>query len=216
MNKITELLKELNLNKNQLSNLIGVSSGLLNEYEKGIKNPGRKFIEKLKAKIPNLNEAYFFSDDAPMFKTQETVVSHPANSIKIYERVAAGQPIILWDEPIDIVEITHPILKKRKDLFGFLVSGDSMLPRFHNGDYVITQKLNLPNELPRNRDYIVTVFRDSSEANLKRFQWLNKSKGNFLLIPLNSLYETSQHNLKDVSYMFRVYLNISQIDYKKE
>lgn len=201
---------------NSFAVFLGIPNSDLYKYEKNRVNPGRKFIERIKAKFPDFNEAYFFSEDAPMFKSQ---IQKPAESesnariINIYERVAAGQPVALWDNPIDAIEISHPAINKRKNLFGFLVGGESMLPRFRNGDYVITQKLNLPEELPRNKDFIVTVFKDESEANLKLFKWLNKKE--FLLIPLNTLYEPTMHSIKDIAYMFRVYLVISPVDYRK-
>ncbi len=145
----------------------------------------------------------------------------PSRSVNVYGRVAAGVSVPLWDNHEMTIEISHPLLNKlKKELFGFMVTGDSMLPRFRKDDILITKKLNIDDkELPKDRDFVVTVFKNTtgtSEANVKLFSWKGKSKKEFILSSVNPYVQPKFHNMKEVRYMFKVYLVISEISYNEK
>jgi len=139
--------------------------------------------------------------------------------VKVYDKIAAGEGFEISDVPIDTIKITHPFIDSiREELYGFIVDGDSMRPRITEGDMVIT-KLLKPNEKPRNKDIVVTVFRNdnlNSIGNLKLFHWQHRDKGDFVLTSINAKVPPKFYNEKSVRYFFRVYLVISKIDYPNE
>lgn len=238
--KINKIRIHLKLsNRNVFAKALGIPYAQLYRYEQGKQKPGRKFIQRIKKLFPEFNEAYLFDelDEEPIFdhkhwtenkeesdrrlkKFTEFKANDKVKTVPLYSRVAAGSPVDLWNDPVEYLEITHPYLDKiRKDLYGFICKGDSMWPRFRDGDYVITKLLDLPDEKPRDKDFIVTVFKNdtgNNEANLKLFQWIDKVKGDFILKSVNSYSDVSTHSLKEVRYLFRVYVVISKVDYAKE
>lgn len=233
-NKIKELREYLGLNKNQFAKFFGMSSGLVNDYESGRTTPGLKIMKKLRETLRNkpgveYNDKFFFDEDEPVFPhktkiitpSQDVPLPDRIKNISVYGKIAAGHPITLWDEPIDKILIAHPTLEKlKKDIFGFLCKGESMEPRIKNNDTVITKKINLEEgELPRDRDIIVSVFKNESmpsEGNVKIFDWVNKEKGEFILSSLNTYEKPKYYKMKDIRYMFKVHLVISKVDYAKE
>lgn len=149
------------------------------------------------------------------------IIELPASNerhIKIFERIAAGSGTEIFDNPLDVITLSHPVIDSIKgEVIGFYVKGDSMRPRITEGDLVVTKLLNMPTEKPRDRDLIVTVFHNQtnySEGNLKMFSWTDKNKGIFTLSSFNTYYTPKTYSLKDVRYFFRVYLVISKVDYK--
>lgn len=137
---------------------------------------------------------------------------------KIYGNVAAGKSTELGEEFLYTMKIEHPALSNvRGELTGFLIKGDSMMPRFRNGDIAISRKLIVPNELPRDKDFIITVFKSdtgNSDANIKLFTWQPKSKKDFILTSLNAYHQPIFSSIDKVRYFYKVYLAISPIDYK--
>lgn len=171
-------------------------------------------VDEMRRKLINNESLYIVAEDTAPYNSNTP-------SVNVYNKVSAGNPIEAWDNPQYDIYISHPSINKIKsrELFGFEIKGDSMTPRFREHDIVITKKLNLPVELPNDRDFVVTFFMDdfgTTQANLKLFNWANKEKKFFILSSLNTYYNPTTHSIKEVRYMFKVYLTISPIHYKKE
>lgn len=226
-----KILREtLNYNQNQLAVFLGTNNSIVSQYEKGKSRPGKKYLALLKSKIPNLNEAWLMFGQGEMFlgkiiempdRVLETTPAYfKRDYVKVYNRVKAGLPVAMWDNEEFAIEVSHPKLEKVKDeKYGFVVDGDSMLPRFRNGDIIIGTQVRLPDEKPKHRDFVVTFFSSDPEtqnANLKLLNWINQDKTEFVLKPLNTYYDDTMHTLKEVRKMFKVLCSVSFIDYKEK
>lgn len=85
------------------------------------------------------------------------------NIVKVYGKIAAGQPIEAIEEVID--EIVCPYTKfNSENLFALQVCGDSMNKIIQDGDYAIINKQPTVND-----GEIAAVLIDGSDATLKKF-----------------------------------------------
>lgn len=235
VNKVRLIKEALGIDTAELARNLKLPYMTVKNWEERNSLPKMDKAVNFEKYIPNFNPAYFISNDADMFKDtqtgngKETDKQTPprgsqALNLPIYSRIAAGVPVQVWDKPDEFIEISHDVLKKlkTKDVFAFKIAGDSMIPRFRENDIVITRKLDLDNrERPKERDFVVSVFKyeqGTSEANLKLFKWRNKEKKEFVLDSLNA-YEPSPPiigTFKDIRYMFKVYLLLSEISYNEK
>jgi SOS-response transcriptional repressor LexA len=241
--RINFLMEKFGVKPYTICKETGIASGNFSDALKGKKNWGMDSLLKIKNYF-NVSMDWFFDPTIDVNKKdytdalvdemrrkileQQSVLQITSESksadglkpknINIYNKIAAGNPIETWDNPLYMVNISHPMLSKVKgQLFGFEVKGDSMIPRFRESDIVITKRLFLDDEKPKNRDFVVTFFMDDfglTQANLKLFNWVKKSKEDFILSSLNTYYEPTIHNIKEVRYMFKIYLTVSPVHYK--
>lgn len=235
MNKVKQIRDALELNNAKFAEKLDVPYMTVVNWVNNGTEPKDDYKKIFAKKIDKFNIAYFYDDNAPMFiektklpsmvgeGTKSSYGSSKPYSVPVYGRVAAGVSIALWDNAETTIEITHDVLKKlKKDIYGFLVTGDSMLPRFRKDDILITKKLDLANdEHPKDRDFIVTVFKyenETSNANIKLFNWRNKDKKEFILSSLNTYERSAPHidTMKNVRHMFRVHLVLSEINYHEK
>ncbi len=141
---------------------LGKDAGSVNKYIKNKRNIGGTFILDLKAKIPNLNIAYFESDRESMFLDAPATLSNvnqgdsegiSVRNLPIYGKVSAGTAIGMWEyenKPAHQVGISHYRVNDIKDkIYDFTVFGDSMRDRLRDGDEVAAIKLDFENKKPR-------------------------------------------------------------------
>ncbi len=103
------------------------------------------------------------------------------NRIPVLGKIPAGIPIEMIEEVIDYEEISEEMLKGDKEYFGLKVSGDSMTPKYLDGDVLIVQKTN---DCESGQDCIVMVNGDDGT-----FKRVIKNKDGIILQPLNPNYE---------------------------
>jgi SOS-response transcriptional repressor LexA len=216
--------------KIDFANFLGKDSGTITKYLKNQRNLGGGFILDLKAKIPNLNLAYFESNREPMFVEPNLTLSDTQQNepegvsvrlMPIYGRVAAGSAIGMWEyenTPEHQVGISHYRIEPIKEkIYGFTVYGDSMRDRLRPGDEVGAVKLDFDTKKPRDGDIVVIFFNTDPEVTtptIKLFQWVDKARGDFILKSINPYHNDMVKNKKDVVKIFRVVFNISFVDYK--
>lgn len=103
------------------------------------------------------------------------------NRIPVLGKIPAGIPIEMIEEVIDYEEISEEMLKGDREYFGLKVSGDSMTPKYLDGDVLIVQKTN---DCESGQDCIVMVNGDDGT-----FKRVIKNKDGIILQPLNPNYE---------------------------
>lgn len=218
MSKIDDLREALGYpNKNKFAEFLGVENSVVYTYDRR-DSYGKKFVSFLKERIPNLNEAYFLLDDPEMFITDKPEPKpKDVTPVSVYGKIKAGIPAQMWENEKYPIYIGHPDIKPRGELYGFEVDGDSMYPRFTNGDVVISERIKPPDK-PRTKDIVVTALNSdpgTSTAKLKIFSWVNQDEGTFILSSINPKELPAYHHIKDVRNIFRVLANLSIIHYKK-
>lgn len=100
-------------------------------------------------------------------------------SINVLGRVAAGIPIEMIEDIIDTEEITQE-MASTGDFFGLQIHGDSMEPKFSEGDVVIVRK-----QEDANSGDIVIATINGYDATCKR---LKKYEDGIALISTNPTY----------------------------
>lgn len=101
-------------------------------------------------------------------------------TIKVYGRVAAGIPLEMIEDIIDTEEI--PVdLARTGEFFGLQIHGDSMEPKFSEGDIVIVRKQD-----DAESEDIVIATVNGTDATCKR---LKKYKDGIALLATNPAYE---------------------------
>ena len=100
--------------------------------------------------------------------------------IKVYGRVAAGIPLEMIEDIIDTEEIPAD-LARTGEFFGLQIHGDSMEPKFSEGDVVIVRKQD-----DAESEDIVIATVNGTDATCKR---LKKYREGIALLSTNPAYE---------------------------
>lgn len=141
----------------ELGEKIGVSDKTISSWENNRNEPSIVDIQKLADALGTRKSVLIDGLD---------IVSEPEpyhTSVKVYGKIAAGQPIEAIEEVID--EIVCPYTKfNSENLFALQVCGDSMNKIIQDGDYAIINKQPTVND-----GEIAAVLIDGSDATLKKF-----------------------------------------------
>lgn len=114
--------------------------------------------------------------------------------IPVLGRIPAGVPIEAVEEILDYEDLSAKNYDISKDYFALLVIGDSMSPKYEEGDVVIVERT--PDCLSGS-DCVVLV--NDHDATLKRvYKYEN---GAIELRPLNSRYEKTMYSMNEVLTM---------------
>jgi transcriptional regulator with XRE-family HTH domain len=87
--------------------------------------------------------------------------------------------------------------------FAVRLEGDSMEPRFAQGDVIICQ----PSVEPYSGCYVVARFKDDGVI----FRRLEMSGKTIRLVPLNERYPVTSHNAEEFSWIYPVWARITQL-----
>lgn len=161
-----------------LAKLLNVSDKTVSSWETGEKIPRMGNIEKI-AKCFGLNKTDLI-EDAPKSKIR----------IPVLGTVIAGYPVEAVENIIDYEEITEQ-MASLGEYFALQVKGDSMMPRFTEGDVVIVRK----QEDVDNGD-IAIMLVNGDEATIKKIQ---KFDGGINLIPSNPAYDVITYTDDDIA-----------------
>lgn len=171
---ITLQLERSNRTQAELAEYMDVSQATVSNWCKGIKMPRMSKIDLICA---------FFNIKRSDLMEEKKAESHPlshAVTINVYGRVAAGIPLEMVEDIIDTEEIPED-MAKTGEFFGLKIHGDSMEPKFSNGDIVIVRQQD-----DAETDNIVIATVNGNEATCKR---LKKYKEGIALISTNPAYE---------------------------
>lgn len=170
---LNRLLEEHGLSQADFSRDMKIHSSSVNKYCRGARKPSFKVVARI---------AEFFNVSIDtLIDANYQELQKVRHFIPILGEVRAGMPELIFEENIiDYVKVDEKTYNSG-ELFGLKIKGDSMLPRFHEGDVVIIRKQNNANS-----GDIVVVLVNGEEATIKK---LRKTKEGIDLIPLNSRYD---------------------------
>lgn len=175
-NIIKERRTELGLTMKELSDLVGVSEATISRWESGnIANMRRDRIAALASALM-LSPIDIMSGDNHDF---EKKISKGVK-IPVLGYVKAGIPIEAVEEILDYEEITAE-MASQGEFFGLTIKGDSMEPKFSEGDVVIVRK----QETIENGD-IAVVLINGDEATVKKFY---RTDAGIKLVSTNPKYD---------------------------
>ena len=139
MNKIKELRKKSRLSQKELSQKIGVAQSTLSTWENGVFEPDSKTLVVL-ADLFNVSVDYLLGKEKDtsfnLNEMSNIITFDNFKRIPIIGTIACGEPI-LAEENIDgythIEDVIHAD-------FGLRCKGDSMSPKFLDGDIVLIRQ----------------------------------------------------------------------------
>lgn len=174
---IKEYRQKKGLSQMRLSELIGVHQTAISQWEKGRTVPDRNSLIKL-AEIFEVSVDELLSDGADRNK----------NLIPVLGFIRAGMPIEAVENIIGYEKMTEKQSGGR--YFALRIIGESMMPRFCQGDTVIVRQQN-----DADTGDIVVAFVGENDATIKK---LIKKESGIVLMPLNSDFEPMMFSNKEV------------------
>lgn len=175
--ELKTLRNQRRLSQAKLADKLGVSSSTIAMWESGQRRP--KDYETLEL------IADFFNVNMEVLLSGERV----ATKIPVIGRVVAGIPLDAIEEIIDYEEISEA-MAKQGEFFALKVRGDSMEPKFSEGDVVIVRKQD---DVESGEIAIVLV--NGNEATLKR---IKKFNGGINLISFNPAYDVFTYSNEEI------------------
>ena len=146
------------------------------------------------------------------FKSRSLTIVGPEESeekeccivVPVMGTIAAGEPILAFEEKSSNLCMKGSLVKKKRDLFALKVKGSSMKDAsILDGDYIVVQKQSTA----ENGDIVVALIDD--EATVKKFYLKNKK---IYLQPANEEYKpivVSSGNFRIQGKVVAVYRNLN-------
>ncbi len=147
-------------------------------------------------KFPPINTVVQIADflditvDQLLYKREESNEESRKNIIPVLGKVRAGVPTEAVQDIIDYEEIPDS-LARRGEYFGLQIQGDSMSPRFCEGDVVIIRK-----QPDLDSGDIGIVLVNDSDATIKK---VVKFNGGINLVPFNPNYEIRTYTNQQIT-----------------
>nr|DAH37258.1 MAG TPA: Repressor protein CI [Caudoviricetes sp.] len=182
MEHLKKIREAKGLLQKDVATVLGVDRTTYVKYERGDSDPGKDNIVKL-ANFFGVSTDYILEHENKLATAKKGV------EIPVLGKVVAGIPIDAIEEIIDYEEIT-PEMASQGEHFGLTVKGDSMEPKFSDGDVVIVRK-----QSDVDTGDIAVVLVNGNEATLKK---LKKRPDGIMLIPTNPQYEVMFYNNTEI------------------
>lgn len=181
---IKRLREERGLSQDALAKLTGYTDrSSIAKIEKGLVDLQQSKIELFAKALGTSAKDLVGWEDAEKYSPTKGIV------INVLGRVAAGIPIEAIEDVIDTEEISEE-MAKTGEFFGLQIHGDSMEPKFSDGDVVIVRKQN-----DAESDDIVIAMVNGDDATCKR---LKKYKDGIALISTNPTYDPMYFSKEEI------------------
>lgn len=178
--QLKALRNKKRLSQAKLAEELGVSASTVAMWESGEREPKNYETLELIADFFNVNmEVLLTGKLAP-------------TKIPVLGKVIAGIPIDAVEEIIDYEEIPQS-MAKNGEYFALQIKGDSMEPKFSEGDVVIVRK-----QEDVDNGNIAIVLVNGNEATVKK---IRKFNGGINLIPTNPNYDVITYTNEQIEQM---------------
>lgn len=176
MLRIRELRINKKISQKELAKIFFIPPSTFNQYETGKRQPDYETLKKI-ADYFDVSTDYLLGRNEQGDAPQPSVPG--AKWIPVLGNVQAGAPVEAIEDIIDYEEIT-PDMAKSGEFFALQIRGESMQPRFTEGDVVIVRKQN-----DVESGDIAVVLVNGEDATVKR---LFKQDGGISLVSTNPAF----------------------------
>lgn len=174
--KLNQTLEDLKMSSAELSRITGINEATISNYRKGKYIPKRKNLTLI-CNALNIDVFSLYTFDQASKALEDLMNSR--HSVPVLGYVRAGIPIEAVEEVLDYEEIT-PEMASQGEYFGLQIKGDSMEPKFSEGDVVIVRK-----QASVDNGDIAVVLVNGQDAAVKKFY---RSEAGVQLISTNPAY----------------------------
>ena len=194
MKNIKYIREKRGLSQNKLAEMIDVNQTTIARWEDENRIPTiDKAIQV--SKILNIPLDVLTGIDLKYDNAEEFDINYEIIKIPVYGTIKAGIPIESQTDIIDYVEIPKEWTKGNKKFYGLKISGDSMFPKYDNGDIVIFEQNDDVN-LYNGKD--VAVMINGTESTFKKI--LVNEQG-IVLQPYNMAYDIMMFSKEQVEQL---------------
>lgn len=174
--ELKKLRKAKNLTQADLAKRLNVAPSTIAMYETERREPSYTMLLQI----------------ADYFNVNLQTLSKGSNDpclIPVLGKIQAGIPLEAIEDIIDYEEIPNE-MAKQGEYFGLQIKGDSMSPRFQEGDVVIVRK-----QASIDNDDIAIMLVNGNDATIKK---IKKDKNGIALIPLNPNYQIKYYSNAEI------------------
>ena len=182
MNRIKELRLSKAIKQVDFAKMLGVSQATVSGWESEKYQPDRDTLIKM-ASYFDVSVDYLIGN-SPVKKEKKKGVQIP-----VLGEVRAGYPMEAVENIIDYEEIDEETAR-RGEFFALRIKGDSMEPKFSEGDVVIVRK----QETADSGDIVVALVNGDS-ATIKK---LKRHQNGITLVPSNAAYEPMYYSNEEI------------------
>ena len=182
MNRIKELRLSKAIKQVDFAKMLGVSQATVSGWESEKYQPDRDTLIKM-ASYFDVSVDYLIGN-SPIKKEKKKGVQVP-----VLGDVRAGYPMEAVENIIDYEEIDEETAR-RGEFFALRIKGDSMEPKFSEGDVVIVRK----QETVDSGDIVVALVNGDS-ATIKK---LKRHQNGITLMPTNPTYEPMYYSNEEI------------------
>ena len=191
LNKFSERLKsarnECGISQKRLAEKLFVSQQTIAKWETDKATPNPETITKI-ADLLNISLDYLLGrvDN----NVSITSISEPFIKVPVLGNIPAGVPIEAIEDILGHIDIPESMAAGGKEFFALKIKGDSMSPKYENGDVVLFEHCG---SCDSGSDCAVMVNGD--DVTFKRVEIVESG---IMLKPMNPNYETMFYTKKDI------------------
>lgn len=186
--RLKECREQYDLTLEEVALKVGVNKSTILRWEKGETDKIKISIIQFLAKIYNVNPAWL----AGVSSQKYSAPSQDKKTIRIpvLGSIPAGIPLEAIEDIIDYEDISSEMMAGGKEYFGLKIHGDSMEPKYLDGDIIIVLKQN---NCDNGDDAIIMVNGDNAT-----FKKIYKNQNGIILRPINSKYQPLIYTNKEI------------------
>ncbi|WP_276862600.1 LexA family transcriptional regulator [Anaerococcus tetradius] len=182
-NRLRMLREDLGLKQDSLADLLDVNRASISLYESNKRKPSQKILMKY-ADIFDVSTDYILKGHQTPVQGKDYI------TINVFGSIPAGIPIEAIEDITDTEDLSIKEYDKNKTYLGLKVDGDSMFPKYLDGDTVIIEKTP---DCESGTD--AAVYVNGYEATLKTV--IKNENGTITLMPINTSYSPKTYGKDD-------------------
>ncbi len=186
-----------------MADKMGLSMSYIHQLEAGKRTPSDSVLTITSMMEELLNAGLVSSEsNAPTVKEPTTQYGNACRMIPVYGWAHAGEAEA-YEEMAGDWQYKVPTESRDPQAFAVQLEGDSMEPKFSEGDMIVVQ----PSEAPYSGCLVVARYADDGVI-FRRFEVSGKT---ITLVPLNTRYNPTEHEVGDFSWIYPVWGRWTQV-----